>query len=582
MDQLIRNHVNHSSCMNVLYVEDEKDIASKFYKILKKTFSNTDMAFNGKDALDLYYTKQYDLVITDLAMPIMHGIKMIKTIKSINPKQEIIVTSAHSDKEYLQELINLHISHFIEKPMDLTNVLQTLNKTIQRIVEDKAFSNHISKLQNQLGDYEKTDFVTKLPNKKKFILEHQDFLQNLKEEKSLSAIVVLNINDFKNVNNSYGSEVGDLVLQTVAQRLTGACSYLAIIASLGMDSFIVALKNLSNKKHLIQMLEEMTSLIRIPITINNYTIYIDCNLGVSIYEDDAIDSEKLLNNAEIAMFFAKKETNSHYLFYNTRMHEITRSEALLDTYIHKAIELDEFVVYYQPQVDSRTTLIIGAEALVRWKHPELGLLSPAAFLPLAEKKGLLVEIDRLIMEKAFKATRAWYDMGLVFDSISVNLTAGHLLADDFIEVFAIMLEKAKCKPEWVYVEITEGTMMSNPSEAVNRLNRLKKLGVRVAIDDFGTGYSSLSHLKTFPVDKLKIDRMFIKGLPQNLEDASIINAIISLANSLKISTIAEGVETLEQKEYMTSLGNFDIQGYYYSPPVNALDFERLLKKKDFM
>ncbi len=719
MIDLVNNLKEQSHQIDILYVEDDKEVALALVGILKKIFLNVDVAFDGEEGLAYYSAKSYDIVISDIAMPIMNGIEMIKAIKLINPSQKIIVTSAHNDVHYLQELINLNILHFIQKPIDLKLMFNTLEKISQTIIQEKSvisdrenFDNkfeeqefyfksvidgvdepvmviskeyevllmnesakvnmitewvadvrhpkcyevshhrntpcsgeeHPCPLDSIINDqkpvkvqhihdnskgekclvelsakpafnalnqfigiiettrditqkvatekeliqktqeieqYQITDSVTKLPNKTSFVQEHEKLLKSIQNQDAKNAVIVLNIDDFKNINNSYGSEVGDIVLQSIAKKLIDNYADKALVASLGVDSFVIALKEMNNTKNVDKTVKQIIDIIKIPIIVDKHTIYIGCNVGVSCHKKDGNNTQTLLANAEMAMFFARKDTNTNYSYYDSSMHEIAHDEALLDTYMHKAIELDEFIVHYQPQVDSRNGMIIGAEALVRWKHPVLGLLSPSVFLPLAEKNGLLVEIDRLIIYKAFKATRKWHDMGLAFDSISVNITAGHLLSDDFLEVFNTLLKKTKCKPEWVFVEITEGTMMSNPSEAVNRLNKLKKLGIRVAIDDFGTGYSSLSHLKTFPVDKLKIDRVFIKDLPQNSEDISIVNAIMSLAKSLNLSTIAEGVETVEQREHMRSVGNYDIQGYFYSPPVEESKFEVFLQRKYF-
>jgi predicted signal transduction protein with EAL and GGDEF domain len=312
--------------------------------------------------------------------------------------------------------------------------------------------------------------------------------------------------------------------------------------------------------------------------VNDNKLYVSTSIGISIYPDDGANAENLLKYADSAMYKAKEEGRNNFQYYNQELTEMAFERVFMEASLRDALKQDEFVVHYQPQVDGRSAKLIGMEALVRWNHPKMGLLSPAKFIGLAERTGLIVEIDKCVMKKAMLQFATWYKMGLNPGILALNLSVKQLEKQEFFETFVKLLEKTGCKAEWIELEVTESQIMTNPEESIKVLQKISDLGIELAIDDFGTGYSSLAYLKRLPIDKLKIDQTFIRDLPDDEEDAGITKAVIALAKSLNLKIIAEGVETQAQKDFVVMHGCANIQGYFYSRPIAAKKMEVMLEK----
>jgi len=287
--------------------------------------------------------------------------------------------------------------------------------------------------------------------------------------------------------------------------------------------------------------------------------------------------DDLLKYADAAMYKAKNEGRNNYQFYSSEMSELAFERVVMEANLRAGLENEEFVVYYQPQVDARDNSIIGMEALVRWQHPTMGLVAPFKFISLAESTGLIVPLDRFVMKTAMVQMKEWYAMGLNPGKISLNLTIKQLYSDDLMEVLQDLMQESGCSPSKIELEVVEGQIMSNPTAAIDILNKIRDLGISLSVDDFGTGYSSLAYLKKLPIKKLKIDQSFVQDLPNDEEDAAISKAVIALAQSLNLDIIAEGVEKVEQKEFLLTNGCNNIQGYYYSKPVCAQEMQKLLE-----
>jgi len=277
------------------------------------------------------------------------------------------------------------------------------------------------------------------------------------------------------------------------------------------------------------------------------------------------------------MYKAKDEGRNNYQYYNATMTELAFQRVVMETSLREALQKREFVVYYQPQVNATNSTFIGMEALVRWEHPTMGLVSPAKFIPLAESTGIIIELDRIVMRTAMTQIAKWYKDGLNPGILAMNLAVKQLQQAGFIQMFKNLMKETECKAQWIALEVTEGQIMTNPEEAITVLRQISDLGIELAIDDFGTGYSSLAYLKRLPIDKLKIDQAFVRDLPDDEDDAGITKAVIALAKSLNLKVIAEGVETKEQKDFIVENGCENIQGYYYSKPIPANELEVLLK-----
>jgi EAL domain-containing protein (putative c-di-GMP-specific phosphodiesterase class I) len=307
--------------------------------------------------------------------------------------------------------------------------------------------------------------------------------------------------------------------------------------------------------------------------IEGHTLYTSSSIGISLYPEDDTSAEHLLKYADAAMYKAKEEGRNNYQFYRTEMTEQAFESVVMRAGLRQALENNEFLVYYQPQIDAGSGQLKGMEALVRWDHPTLGLLLPSKFLTLAEESGIIVEIDRWVMKTAMIQISSWYKQGFSPGILALNLSLTHLRREDYIESLSSTIDEIYFRSEWLELEITESEVMKKFDEVITKLKLIKSLGIGIAIDDFGTGHSSLSYLKKLPVHKLKIDKSFIDDVPGNDEDVAIIKAIIALANNLNLMVLAEGVETKIQKDFLLEHGCNCIQGYYYAQPMTALAIE---------
>jgi diguanylate cyclase (GGDEF)-like protein len=395
----------------------------------------------------------------------------------------------------------------------------------------------------------------------------------------LLALMFLDLDRFKEINDSYGHLVGDALLKQVAERLKGSVREGDSVARQGGDEFVILLTNLTAPQDLAHIANKIVAAFQEPFFIEGRQLYVTTSAGAAVYPHDGEDIPTLFRNADTAMYEAKEDGGNTFKFYSRDMsvHALARSE--LENALRVAIDHSQFELYYQPKVDARTCEIVGAEALIRWNRPGHGMVSPAAFIPLAEETGLISPIGAWVLKEACRQNRVWQDAGLPPLCISVNLSARQFRQADLTRVVEMNLIEANLPPDCLELELTETLMMHNTEQFIARLRELKEMGVRLAIDDFGTGYSSLAYLKRFPVDCLKIDQSFIRDIAADPHDAAITRSVIALAHSLDMEVVAEGVETASQLAYLREHGCDQIQGYHFSRPVPAAAFARLLAQR---
>lgn len=459
-------------------------------------------------------------------------------------------------------------------------LLTDTNNNLEKIVQEKTFE-RTEVLENQKNELEHQahhDHLTGLPNRLKFQKVIQNVIETIKQNHNNIAILFIDLDHFKNINDSFGHDTGDQVIRIIASRIQQCIRKNDCLARFGGDEFVILVDEFSGKKDLESIARNIISCISAPILIEKTTMFVSCSIGISFYPDDTVSHQDFIKYADTAMYKAKEKGRNTYQFYSSDMTKVAFERVLMETSMRFALEKEEFVVYYQPQVDAKTDKVIGMEALVRWNHEKMGLISPATFIPLAEETGLIIALDQWVMKTGMKQMVEWHSMGYNPGSLSLNLSVKQLQQKEFISIVKNMLYDTGCKAEWIELEITESHIMHNMLEAIETLNSIKDLGINIAIDDFGTGYSSLSYLKKLPADKLKIDRSFIIDIPDNKEDAAITNAIIAIAKSLDLAVIAEGVETRRQKDYLLKCGCNYIQGYFYHKPMPAEKMEIVLKE----
>jgi diguanylate cyclase (GGDEF)-like protein len=385
------------------------------------------------------------------------------------------------------------------------------------------------------------------------------------------------------VNDSAGHDMGDDLLQEIARRLKASVRETDTVARLGGDEFVVLLQNRKAMPALIEaditaLMNKLLRTIAEPVMVGTRRVRPTCSIGVSVYPQDGTEATTLLSNADAAMYRAKELGRNRFQFFTADVHDRVRNRMELESSLRLAIERHEFELHYQPQVALDTGAIVGMEALIRWRHPEKGLIAPAHFIPFAEESGLIIPIGQWVLEEACRQNKAWQDAGLPHLPVSVNMSVKQCEQEDVNEVVQRALHQSGLEPRYLELEITESVSMADPERSVPLMERLKSLGVVLAIDDFGTGFSNLSYLRRFPVDRLKIDLSFVREIATDMSSLAISEAIITLSHSLDLKVVAEGVETEEQIALLGSRDCDYIQGYYFSPPVPAKQLEALLSK----
>ncbi|AMP10994.1 diguanylate cyclase domain protein [Collimonas arenae] len=390
-------------------------------------------------------------------------------------------------------------------------------------------------------------------------------------------VVFVDLDRFKFVNDTLGHNAGDQLLKEVALRLKAFTREADTIARLGSDEFVLILPERLDEELSVGLIQGMMDSIARPLQIEGYDFFLSCSIGVAVYPNDGADPESLLKHADIAMYRAKEMGNNNYQFYTAAMNERALERLRIEGDLRNALERKELLLYYQPQVDLRTGRVVGMEALIRWKHPQLGMISPTRFINLAEETGLIVQIGAWVMHTACEQNKAWQRMGLGYLRMSVNLSTRQFFQQNLVQSVAQVLEETGLAPHYLEIELTESLVMTDVELAVGILNDLKSIGVQLSIDDFGTGYSSLAYLKSFPIDALKIDQSFVRDITVDQDDAAIVASIISLAHNLRLQVIAEGVETQEQLSYLQRHRCDEMQGFYFSEPIAASAIEDLLR-----
>ena len=472
-------------------------------------------------------------------------------------------------------MLGMILIYFIERKFSKTILLlEETNNSLEKKITQRT--KDIEEEKGKLDYQAHYDFLTDIPNRNKFYSEIQQWIKNDIDNSLQFSLLFIDLDRFKRVNDSLGHDAGDNVLKVIARRIQNIIPNEAFFSRISGDEFTLLLAHGDDISKVEKMAKTLIEEIEVPIILKNHTLYLSASIGVSCYPKNTVYYADLIKYADTTMFEAKKVASGTYKFYNKEMTHRIKEVMLIDSEIHAAFELDTLLIYYQPQIDTRTNAIVGLEALVRWNHPALGFICPDAFIPYAEETGVIIALDYFILKKGMKQIVTWKDEGLNIPRISFNFSTKHLQQKGFVEFIEALLEETACKGTWIELEITESHIMENIDEAISILQALKDLDITIAIDDFGTGYSSLTYLKRLPADKLKIDKSFIEKIPNNSVDMTITNAIIHIGNSLGLKVVAEGVETSLQEIYLAKQGCHYIQGYIYYEPMSKEDIENVL------
>ena len=434
----------------------------------------------------------------------------------------------------------------------------------------------LEKQRTQLEYQANHDALTNLPNRILFVDRLNQAMSLADHYKNKIAVLFIDLDHFKEINDSLGHHIGDKVLVEFSKRLSTKIGKSDTISRFGGDEFVILLNDIETLDMITNFIVDIKEIIKEPVLVGSTVLHIEMSIGIALYPNDGVTVSTLLKNADSAMYKAKNSGRNSYSFYDEEMSNKAIKRFSLEMDLREALKKDELVVYFQPQVDAVIEKLVGMEVLVRWEHPTLGFLYPDSFIPLAESSGLIVQLDRIVMKKAILQFKKWSDDGFLPGKLSLNLAIGQIESEDFIAYITTLLTREDCNYHNIELEVTESQIMNNPAKSIQVLENLDKLGISISIDDFGTGYSSLAYLKKLPIKKLKIDKSFIDELPHSLDDIAIAKTIINLCDSLNLEVIAEGVETVQQRDFLVENGCRFIQGYLYSKPLSIEDMTKYM------
>jgi diguanylate cyclase (GGDEF)-like protein/PAS domain S-box-containing protein len=438
---------------------------------------------------------------------------------------------------------------------------------------------HIKKSQEQLDFLAHHDPLTKLPNRLLMLERLSHAIARAERQGILLAVLFVDLDRFKQINDSMGHPQGDLLLQHVSSRLGKEIRNDDTLARIGGDEFVLLLEGINKVDTFTHAAQKLIALFDEPFILDQQEVNISASIGIAIYPEDGQESTTLLRNADAAMYRAKEIGRDNYQFYTQELTKNALARVAMESRLRHALDRGELYLVYQPQVALSNGAIIGAESLLRWQSPDLGLVSPATFIPFAEESGLIHSIGQWVLSKACRQGRLWLDQGYSLEHIAVNISGMQIQRGNLVDEVTKALEESRLPPERLELEVTEGFIMEDPEFAIKQLSVLRDLGVMLSIDDFGTGYSSLSYLKRLPIDKLKIDQSFVRDIPKDQDDMAITNAVIAMGHTLGLAVIAEGIETDVQVKFLTSRGCKEGQGYLFSKPLPADEFKKLLCKQ---
>ena len=565
--------------IKILLVEDDlfyEDYLSEIFAEETEISYELNHVVRIKDCVEHLEQDNFDVILIDLNLPDCTGLDTIYEVESQASNTPIIVLTEQDDNELASQALQSGAQDYLVKGhIDRSTLERSIryaierNRLLEQLEESKRLERHLA--------YH--DALTILPNRHLLHDRLQQALAQSKRSGKLAALLFLDLDGFKRINDTLGHGIGDLLLKSVAKRLKTTVRQVDTVARLGGDEFTIVLLEINHVQDAKNVAKKILKVISQPYKIEEHELFVTASVGISICPDDGSDIESLIRKADIAMYRAKGQGKNNYQVYNLSMDAKFFERLTLENSLRKAVENEELVAYYQPQVDLRTGEITGVEALVRWQHQKFGLVPPDKFIQLAEETGVILEIDEWMMKTACRQIKNWEREGIANIRVSVNLSTRQFRQKNLTEKVAQILNDSAVQPKNLCLEITENEVMHNIETTVEILQALKKMGVLLSLDDFGTGYSSLSYLKRFPIDVLKIDRTFVNGIPSDRDDTAISTAIVVLAHSMELKVIAEGVEKSEQIAFLQSLQCDEIQGFYFSRPLNAETVTDLLKVK---
>ncbi len=580
----------------------EADLFGEARKAPTRPNFEIDSAYQGQEGVEMARNAiaegfPYAMAFIDMRMPPgWDGLQTIEALWAVDPDVQVVICSAHTDYDWSEVVERLQHSDrllVLRKPAEPIEVLQCATALSRKWYNERLVREQMERLEQvitvrtsgleaanrQLRHLATHDALTGLPNRVLLDDRLTQAVAHADRDGRSFALMVCDLDRFKLVNDSLGHGAGDELLQEVARRLTGLVRSVDTVARFGGDEFVLLITSIQDPEDAKRLAAQAIEALQSPVRIAGIDVHTSPSIGIAFYPADGRTIEALTAHADAAMYCAKQRGRGNVQCFEGGMNAGSEDRVQLESDLHNAIALKQFELYYQPKVNMATGTVRSAEALIRWVHPERGLIPPDAFIPLAEECGLIGAIGEWVVREACRQARAWQDSGMVPLRISVNLSPSQFRGSGLTQSIRDALDEAGLHPQYLEVELTESAVMSEPEESIAILEQLSAMGVLVSVDDFGTGYSSMSYLRRFPIDKLKIDRVFINEIASRPEDASIVRAIVSLAHSLRLKVVAEGVETPAQLDFLKNVGCDEYQGFHFSRPVPAIEFERLIRDK---
>lgn len=570
---------------SILVVDDEPDNFDVIETLLSAQDYQLHYAASGASAIASLDTFEPDLILLDVMMPGMDGIEVCQRIKAM-PQWEsvpIIVVTALTTKKDLAQCLTAGADDFISKPvnsLELTARVRSMLRIRQQYQQLATFNARLeATVQQRTAELQAMIFedgLTALPSRT-FLL--QKLAELLQSGESSFAVVCLDCDQFKLVNGSFGHVIGDQLLIAIAERLRQHLRPGDVLARMGEDEFCFLLHQIEDAVALEPFIQTILRSFNAPFSLVNCEIFMTACMGISLSNDAAGQSEELLQDADTAMYQAKLRGKGSYQIFDRQMHLAMFNRLMLENDLQRALEQQEFVLYYQPIVHLQTQKLAGFEALLRWQHPERGMVSPGEFIPCMETTGLIVPVGMLVLKQACQQLRTWQQQGWTEITMSVNLSVRQFACPTLLADIDRVLSETAINPGYLKLEITESAIMDNAEMAIALTKELRSRQIQISIDDFGTGYCSLGYLHHFPVDTLKIDRSFVNQIQGGNRNYQVVNTIIALSNQLELAVIAEGIETTQQLEWLQQLGCQFGQGYLFSKPLPAAEIESIYLTK---
>lgn len=568
--------------IKILLVEDDEDdyvMTRDMLSEIEGASYSLDWAPTYNAALETINRNEHDVCLFDYRLGEHNGIELLHEAVKNGCKLPIIMLTGQGDHEVDIKAMKAGAADYLIKGKIDASVLE---HSIRYAIERKKAEEKILFLAYY-------DSLTSLPNRVLFKDRLNQTLLIAQRHQRILAILFLDLDNFKRINDTLGHPAGDELLKQVADRLSNYIrksdsisrystdEFSAVVARLGGDEFTILLTEIAQVHDTIKVAQRILDAIAQPFDIEGQEVFITASIGIAIYPIDGEDVDSLLKNCDTAMYHAKNEGRNNYKFYEQSLNKTALDILALENNLRKALDKQEFRVYYQPRIDIRTRNVVGFEALIRWRHSQKGIIPPSEFIPIAEETGLIIPIGEWVLNEACKQNKTWQAAGFAPVFISVNLSGKQFKQQNLIKVIDHAMSEVRLDPKYLELEITESIIQDTKSTA-DILRELRNLGLKIAVDDFGTGYSSLSYLRRFPLDTLKIDRSFVKDIAKDPDSEAIVKAIIAMAHCLKLKVIAEGVETEEQLKFLSDEGCDEFQGYLISPPLPADEVVRFLAK----